>query len=715
MSAKRLSGRRAARRAPARPECPINRWLEVEGSPSPLGATYLPDADAWNFAVYSKHATAVTLLLYGPTDCARPLLTVEFDYLRNKSGRVWHCRLPAAQVRGAKYYAYKVDGPLDPASGQRFDPDKILLDPYARAVFFPPGFSREAAMRPGPNAGRAPLGVLGPLPPPNGDPEWDCRPRHAWDTVIYEMHVRGFTRRANSGVAPERRGTFAGVIDKIPYLLDLGVTAVELLPVFQRDPQENNYWGYMPLNFFAPHYQYSAVGTPEGAVEEMAAMVRALHEVGIEVILDVVYNHTVEGDERGPTYSYRGLDNSTYYLLRQEDRSQYRNDTGTGNVFHTANLAVWKMVVESMRFWVRQMHVDGFRFDLASIFTRRTDGSIDLQDPPMISAIDTDPDFANIRLIAEAWDLHSYQLGRRFPGVEWLQWNDTFRDDVRAFVRGDEGFVGRLATRLYGSSDQFPDERLDAYHAYQSVNLVTSHDGFCLYDLVSYNRKHNLANGEENRDGTDYNLSWNCGWEGDIGAPPEVIALRKQQVRNFCCLLFLANGTPMFCAGDEFLQTQGGNNNPYNQDNETTWLDWDLLEKNADIFRFFKMMIAFRKAHPSIGRSRFWRDDVRWYGPEGAPDWGPRSAQLAYCLHGESQGDEDLYVMINGGTADVWFAVQEGAPHQWRRVFDTARPCPDDAVDPAMAETLQSPQYLVRARSVVVLLGEERAKGKTGK
>ena len=708
MSAKRVPGARAGRRAPARPQCPIDRWREVEGSPSPLGATFLADADAWNFAVYSKHATAVTLLLYGPHDHARPLLSVRFDYLRNKSGRVWHGRLPAAQVRGATHYAYVVEGPFDPAGGQRFDPDKILLDPYARAVFFPPTFSRDAAMRPGPNAGRAPLGVLGPLAPPNGDGDGGCRPRHAWDTVIYEMHVRGFTRRANSGVVPGRRGTFAGVIDKIPYLLDLGVTAVELLPVFQRDPQEDNYWGYMPLNFFAPHYQYAAAGTPEGAVEEMAAMVRALHEAGIEVILDVVYNHTVEGDERGPTYSYRGLDNSTYYLLRQEDRSQYRNDTGTGNVLHTANLAVRKMVVESMRFWARQMHVDGFRFDLASIFTRRTDGSIDLQDPPMISAIDTDPDFANIRLIAEAWDLHSYQLGRRFPGVEWLQWNDTFRDDVRAFVRGDEGMVGRLATRLYGSSDQFPDERLDAYHAFQSVNLVTAHDGFCLYDLVSYNRKHNLANGEENRDGTDYNLSWNCGWEGDIGAPPAVLALRKQQVRNFCCLLFLANGTPMFCAGDEFLQTQGGNNNPYNQDNETTWLDWDLLKKNADIFRFFRMMIAFRKAHPSIARSRFWRDDVRWYGPEGEPDWGPRSAKLAYCLHGASQGDEDLYVMINGGTEDAWFAVQEGAPRQWRRVFDTSRPSPDDAVDPAEAETLRSLQYLVRARSVVVLLGEER-------
>ncbi|MBP1636709.1 MAG: glycogen debranching enzyme GlgX [Acidobacteria bacterium] len=688
-----------------RPKCPVNRWLEAEGSPSPLGATWFPDSDAWNFAIYSKHATGVTLLLYGDSDFARPLHRVPFDYLRNKSGRVWHCRVPAGRIRGAAYYAYCVEGPWDPPAGQRFDPDKVLLDPYARAVFFPPGFSRDAAKEPGPNAGRAALGVLGPVASP--DSRSDCRPRHAWDTVIYEMHVRGFTRRANSGVARERRGTFAGVIDKIPYLLDLGVTAVELLPVFQRDPQERNYWGYMPLNFFAPHQQYAAAGTPEGAVEEMARMVAALHDAGIEVILDVVYNHTVEGNELGPTYSYRGLDNSTYYLLRQEDRSRYRNDSGTGNVLHTANLAVRKMVVESMRFWAKQMHVDGFRFDLASIFTRRTDGSIDLQDPPMIAAIDTDPDFSQIRLIAEAWDLDSYQLGRRFPGVEWLQWNDRFRDDVRAFVRGDEGLIGRLAARLYGSNDLFPDERLDAYHAYQSVNLVTAHDGFCLYDLVSYSRKHNLANGEENRDGTDHNLSWNCGWEGDIGASPEVLALRRQQARNFCCLLFLSNGTPMFCAGDEFLRTQGGNNNPYNQDNETTWLDWDLLEQNGDVFRFFKMMIAFRKAHPSIGRSRFWRDDVRWYGPDGEPDWGPASAQLAYALHGASLGDHDIYAMINGAPEDVVFTVQEGEPGRWRRVFDTARPSPGDAVDPGAAAPLASRECLVRARSIVVLLGPD--------
>jgi len=682
----------------------MNRWVQVEGSPSPLGACWHERSQSWNFALYSKHATGVTLLLYGDDDYCRPLYEIEHDYLVNKSGRVWHCRVSAARIPGARYYAYRVEGPREPENGFRFDPAKVLLDPYARAVFFPPAFDRDAARRPGPTAGRAPLGVLGPIPA-NGAAEEE-QPRHTWDTVIYEMHVKGFSRRPNSGVRPGRRGTFAGVVDKIPYLKELGVTVVELLPVYQRDPQEANYWGYMPLNFFAPHGQYAAAGTPEGAIEEMTQMVRALHEAGIEVILDVVYNHTVEGNELGPTYSYRGIDNSTYYLLQEDDRSKYRNDAGTGNVLHTANLAVRKMVVDSMRFWAREMRVDGFRFDLASIFTRRTDGSIDLDDPPIISDINADPDFANVRLIAEAWDLHSYQLGRMFPAVEWFQWNDRFRDEVRAFVRGDEGVVGNLMTRLYGSSDQFPDGLLDAYHAFQSVNLVTSHDGFCLYDLVAYNRKHNLANGEENRDGHDHNLSWNCGWEGDAGAPPDVLALRRRQVRNFCSLLFLSNGTPMFCAGDEFMNTQLGNNNPYNQDNETTWLNWDLLRANADIFRFFRMMIAFRKRHPSIGRSRFWRDDVRWYGVDGAVDWGPASKQLGYCLHGASQGDLDLYVMINAGTEERKFRIQERAAGEWRRVVDTSLPSPADIVEERQAPVVSGHVYPVAGRSVVVLVGE---------
>ncbi len=686
-------------------KCPPSAWAKAEGLPSPLGASWNEQARAWNFALYSKRATSVTLLLYAADQVVKPVRRVPLDPITNKSGRVWHCWIPESEMAGAAFYAYAVDGPREPWAGLRFDPDKILLDPYARAVYFPPAFDREAARHPGSNAGRAPLGVLDASRRANGWTE-TCRPHHAWDTVVYEMHVRGFTKRANSGVPAARRGTFAGVVDKIPYLLDLGVTVVELLPVFQRDPQEQNYWGYMPLNFFAPHAQYAAAGTPEGAIDEMREMVRALHAAGIEVLLDVVYNHTVEGNDQGPTYSYRGIDNLAYYLM-QEDRGQYRNDAGTGNVLHTANMAVRKMVVDSMRFWAREMHVDGFRFDLASIFTRRTDGSIDLHDPPLISAINADPDFHDVRLIAEAWDLQSYQLGRRFPGVEWYQWNDRFRDEVRAFVRGDRGTVGNLMTRLYGSADLFPDGLLDSYHAYQSVNLVTAHDGFCLYDLVSYNLKHNLANGEQNADGAMNNFSWNCGHEGDAGAPPEVLALRRKQVKNFCALLFLSNGTPMLLAGDEFMQTQGGNNNPYNQDNETTWLDWSLREKNADVYRFFKMMIAFRKAHPSVGRSRFWRDDIRWYGLGRGPDWGEESHQLAYCLHGASQGDRDLYVMLNAGTKDAKFHLQEDTAAEWARVVDTAQPSPQDIVPDDEAVRLKSMICTVKARSTVVLVRDK--------
>jgi isoamylase len=684
------------------PDCQPVAWALAEGLPSPLGATWHRQTRSWNFALYSKHATAVTLLLFGPADFATPLHRVPLDHLRNKSGRVWHCWVPEASIPGATYYAYTVDGPRDLFAGQRFNPAKVLLDPYARGVFFPPAFDREAAKRDGPNAGRAPLGVLEASRLSNGWQE-ECLPRHAWDSIVYELHVRGFTRRANSGVPAANRGTFAGVVDKIPYLVDLGVTVVELLPIAQRDPQEQNYWGYNPLCFFAPHLQYAAAGTPVGAIAELQGMIKALHAAGIEVVLDVVYNHTVEGCEIGPTYSLRGIDNTSYYLL-QDDRAKYRNDSGTGNVLHTANTAVRKMVVDSMRFWAREMHVDGFRFDLASIFTRRSDGSIDLDDPPIISAIDADPDFRSVRLIAEAWDLESYQLGRRFPGLEWYQWNDRFRDEVRGFVRGDGGYVGNLMTRLYGSSDQFPDGLLDAYHAFQSVNFVTAHDGFCLYDLVAYNTKHNLANGERNADGHDNNISWNCGWEGDEDAPAAVVSLRRRQVKNFCAVLFLSNGTPMFCAGDEFMHTQGGNNNPYNQDNETTWLDWSLLQRNRDIHRFFRLMIAFRKTHRSIGRSRFWRDDIQWYGVGAAVDWSETSRQLAYCLRGASQGDLDVYVMLNAGADDEVFTVQEGTPAEWRRIVDTGRPAPDDIVDEKHAPPVTALAYPVRGRSVVVLL-----------
>jgi glycogen operon protein len=684
-------------------DAPLDAWSTIEGSSSPLGARWIASQQAWNFAICARHATSVTLLLHSAADVVTPILERPLDPLRHRSGRVWHCRIPQADAPSAAYYAYRVDGPRDRRAGHRFSPDKVLLDPFADGVFFPPGFSRTAAMRVGQNAGRAPLGVL-PRPLPAFDWQDDRPPHHTHDLVIYEMHVRGLTRHPGSGVPAPRAGTFAGVIEKVPHLKQLGVTAVELMPVQQFDPQERNYWGYMTLNFFAPHQQYAAGGL-DGTADEFREMVRALHAADIEVVLDVVYNHTAESGDDGPTYSYRGIDNSTYYLLDMSDGS-YRNDAGTGNVLRTAHPHVRQMVIESLRYWVREMHVDGFRFDLASIFTRRHDGSIDLEEPPIISEISADPDFANVRLIAEAWDVSAYQLGRSFPGSTWLQWNGRFRDDVRSFVKSDEGMVPALMRRLYGSDDLFPGTAADAYRPVQSVNFVTAHDGFCLHDLVAYNTKHNEPNGHGNTDGTNDHRSWNCGWEGEDGTPEEVLALRHRQAKNFCSLLMLSNGTPMFCAGDEFLHTQRGNNNPYNQDNDTSWLDWSRLISHDGHFRFFREMIAFRKRHPSIARSRFWREDVRWYGVQGSPDLSVSSRTLAYFLHGASLEDDDLYVMINAFWEPLVFSIQEGPPGSWSRAVDTFLPAPADICNSGDEPVVPGSTYLVGPRSIAVLISQ---------
>jgi len=680
----------------------IQNWEKAEGAPSPLGATWVESYRAYNFALYSRHATAVTLLLYDDRDFANPVYQFRFDPLANKTGRIWHCWLDADKAPGAKYYAYRVEGPDDPGGGHRFDPQKILFDPYAPALFFPPVYSRGAAARPGANDGQAPLGVL---PAKEEAYAWGSqrRPRHTHDTVIYELHVKGFTARDNSGVSPDKRGTFAGVIEKIPYLKELGVTVVELLPVHQYDPQEGNYWGYMTMHFLSPHRDYAA-GDP---AREFRDMVKAFHAAGIEVVLDVVYNHSSEGDQNGPTYSYRGIDNSSYYLLTPDLR-YYNNDTGCGNTLRCAHASVRALIQQSLRYWSGEMRVDGFRFDLASIFTRNSDGSVNLYDPPVIAEISQYARSADVRLIAEAWDISAYQLGRNFPGLTWMQWNGKFRDDARSFVRSDPGMVGALMQRLYGSDDLFPDSLDTSYRPHQSVNFVTAHDGFCLYDLVSYNWKHNEANGNRNTDGTDHNLSWNCGWEGDQNAPDDVMALRRRQVKNFCCLLMLANGTPMFVAGDEFMNTQRGNNNPYNQDNEISWLDWDLLERNRDIFRFFARMIAFRKAHPTLGRSLYWRDDVSWYGAIGQPDLSYDSHTLAYWLRGESIGDVDLYVMINAYWEDLVFNIQASQPGGWWRAVDTGLPSPDDIADPGNEARVVGAQYTVKAHSVVVLHSRKR-------
>jgi isoamylase len=705
-----LADNNRAPRATAAAVSPVKRprWGQTEGTPLPLGATWIEEEQAFNFAVYAEHAENVTLLLYSADDLANPVLTFQFDFLRNKSGRVWHCRLPLNEMRGARYYAYSVSG-QNVSELHRFYPEKVLLDPYAKCLFFPPGFDRNRAIGPGPNAGKAPLGVL------TGHDiafDWsgDVSPRRESDAIIYELHVKGFTKNPNSGVHPSRAGTYSGLVEKIPYLKELGITVVELMPIFQRDPHERDYWGYMPLNFFAPHAQYASTCDQDGQQLEFRNMVKALHQAGIAIVLDVVYNHTCEGDHRGPIYSFRGFDPG-YYMLSSDPGNPYANYSGTGNTLNFSQAHVRKIVLDSLRYWKDEMHIDGFRFDLASVFSRNADGTLNWGYAPIFSEIAGDPELGQlwrVALIAEPWDVGGYQLGRGFPGVTWLQWNARFRDDLRRFVKGDAGMVPDLMRRIYGSDDLFPDSRADSYHPFQSVNYIDAHDGFTLYDLVSYNQKHNWPNGHSNQDGMDENYSWNCGYEGDEGVPADVMALRRKQVKNFCCLLLLSNGIPMFRAGDEFLNTQFGNNNPYNQDNEISWLDWSQLQANQDIFRFFKKMIAFRKSHPSLCRSRFWREDVSWYTTGPTVDLSPDSRSLAFCLDGASQLDDDIYVMINAYWEELQFRIQEGMPQDWVRIVDTSLPSPDDFAE--LGVPLKHATYQVAPRSIVVLVGA-RANG----
>ncbi len=613
------------------------RWASTEGSPAPLGATWIAEEQAYNFAVCSRNAERVTVLLYEPSDIGQPVFSYEFEHLRNKTGPVWHARIPRKRAKNARYYAYSMDGAGPSNSsfkGHTFHPEKILLDPYAKLVYIPRTYDRNAALDTGSNSGKALLGVL---PPFKMDFDWedDKPPRNDSDLILYEMHVRGFTMNPNSRVRAERRGTFLGVIEKIPYLRKLGVTAVELMPVFQFDDTEPNYWGYMPLNFFAPHHRYASQHSSCEQMCEFREMVKALHKAGIEVVLDVVYNHTGEGNETGPTLSLKGIDKSTYYMGCGDLVHPYADYSGTGNTLNCADPVVRQLIVDSLRYRAKEMHVDGFRFDLASIFSRNSDGSINFEEPPIFEEIASDPDLAHVRLIAEPWEGNSqfpnYELGvsqpgqeniaipccqkcrndpcgcgksigtlhRGFPGIGWRQWNDRFRQTVRHFVKSDPGYVSDLMTRLYGSSDVFPDSLHESFRPCQSLNYVSSHDGLTLFDLVAYNSPD----------------SWNCcDHDGDANINAEVMKLRKRQVKNFCCLLLLSNGTPMIRGGDEFLQTQAGDPNPYNVDSATTWLDWTRQKTYDEVFQFFRKMIAFRKDHATLGRSQFWRDDVRWYG-----------------------------------------------------------------------------------------------------
>jgi isoamylase len=675
-------------------------WKNIEGCPWPLGATWLPAEDAYNFALFARHARAVRLFLFrSPADTVAAFV-VEFNPLVNKSDDIWHCRVPSGQAAQCTCYSYQVDS-LDgwlSGEGVLFAPGKELLDPYARSIALPDAFDRSAATGEGANTGKA---LLAGLPPRQVDPfDWgsDRRPDHEGDLIIYEMHVRGFTRNENSHVSSSEAGRYLGVIQKIPYLRELGVTALELMPVFQFEPDCDNYWGYMPIGFFSPHCYYASAAA--SAVTEFRTMVKALHAADIEVILDVVFNHTAEAGADGPCYSMKGIDNTTYYLTDGIPPHSYLDYSGTGNTLNSSNRAVRKMVLDSLRFWVKEMHVDGFRFDLASVFARNSDGSLNMGMPAIIAEMGADPELSGVRLIAEPWDAGgAYQLGQNFAGQSWSQWNGKFRDDIRRFVRSEPGLVEAVMRRIYGSDDLFPDDLHNAKHPYQSINYCTSHDGFTLYDSVAYEQKHNEANGANNLDGPSENISWNCGYEGDTGAPPAVLKLRRQQVKNFCALLMLSNGVPMFRMGDEFLQTQQGNSNPWNQDNETSWLDWERLDANQDIFRFFQRMIAFRKQH-SICRSRFWRGDVRWYGVAGETDRSWESRSLAFSLHNQGNTGCDVYVMINMYWEELQFVIQERG--LWKRVVDTSCNAPEDILEPSKAFAA-GPAYKVKARSIVVL------------
>ncbi len=675
----------------------------MPGRPFPLGATPVPEGV--NFSVWARDASSMELCLFDRVEDARPSRILSLERRTNRSYHYWHVLVPG--LRPGQLYGWRARGPFDPRRGLRFDPLKLLLDPYGRAVAVPPGYDRQAACRPGDNAGTSMKSAVADLS--RYDWQGDVPLRRPFSrSAIYELHVRGFTRHPSSGVAEPRRGTYAGLVDKIPHLLELGVSAVELLPMFQFDAQDApagrvNYWGYSPIAFFAPHAAYAAASGPLGVLDEFRDMVKALHRAGIEVILDVVYNHTAEGDERGPTLSFRGLDNRSYYIL-DRDWSRYCNYTGTGNTLKANHPMVRRLILDSLRFWAGEMHVDGFRFDLASILSRDEAGQ-PLQNPPIVWEIESEPLLASAKLIAEAWDAAGlYQVGQ-WVGDAWKEWNGRFRDDVRSFLRGDPGMVGALAARLFGSPDLYQAEQREAD---QSVNFVTCHDGFTLNDLVSYDRKHNQGNLEDNRDGMDDNRSWNCGVEGPSD-DPAVEALRARQVRNFLAVNLLSAGVPMIAMGDEARRTQGGNNNAWCQDGEISWLDWRLVARHADLVRFVKKMVAMRLAFdPSaeedeVSLSEFLaRSRVEWHGVHlGAPDWSAESRSLAVGFSA-LEGGARVHCIFNAFWEPLAFELPP-AEGGWRLLADTGLPPPDDARGWDEALPVEGRTYLAQPRSVVVL------------
>jgi isoamylase len=694
------------------------------GRAHPLGA--IPDAHGINFSVFADRATSLELLLFNAHDDIEPFMTIKLDPNIHKTFHFWHVYV--RDLKPGTHYAYRVDGLQDVHNfGDRYNRNKVLIDPYARGNT-DTLWNRADACGPQDNLATSMRSVV--IDTAGYDWEGD-RPlnRPMSETVIYEMHVGGFTKSPTSGC--QFPGTYAGVIEKIPYLKELGITAVELLPVFDFDQKGSqrtnpidgstlrNYWGYDPHSFFAPENSYCVNAEVGNHMTEFRNMVKALHREGIGVILDVVFNHTTEGDQRGPTLNYRGFANSTYYMLSSQDRQYYMNFSGCGNTFNGNHPVSEKLIVDALEFWVTEMHVDGFRFDEAVILCRDENGA-PMTYPPVIWQIELSEILADSKVIAEAWDAAGlYEVGY-FPGYRWGEWNGRFRDITRRFVKGDQGYsegktiVAKMADVIAGSADIFESS---GELPINSVNFITAHDGFTLNDLVSYNYKHNEANGEGNSDGIDENLSWNCGAEGETDNPA-IEALRNRQVKNFAALLLLSQGVPMFVAGDEVRRTQRGNNNAYCQDNEINWFDWSLLEKRRDVFRFFSHMIAFRRSHSVLHRSRFFTGDVNrrglkdmdWHGCRlYSPGWNdPSSHVLAFTMGSfEEAGtpqDIDIHVVLNMEWEDLDFDLPPLEGRRWHRVVDTALSSPDDIAKPEEAVLIDGNVYRAQKHSVVVLI-----------
>ena len=719
------SGRKPGRKSESLVEnekCPAAEQGDVRaGSPLPLGT------QAWlggvNFAIFSRNAYRVRLELFNHPEDAAPARIIDLDSTRNRTGDVWHVWVNG--LGSGQLYAYRIDGPYKPSEGHRFNFHRLLLDPSAMAIsqlppwdfatargYDPTSPDKEFASAKQDNSSSMPKCLFLNEP---FDWKGDLRPRHSWsDTVIYEAHVRGFTVQPNSGV--DHPGTYRGVMEKIPYLKMLGVTAVELMPVQEfnensvtrRNPQANqalkNYWGYDPVVFRALKASYSSSGDLGQPETEFKEMVRQFHAAGIEVILDVVFNHTAEGDETGPTLCYRGMDNSILYHLAA-DKRYYRDYTGTGNTINANNPVVRNQILAALHYWTVEMHVDGFRFDLASVLARDDAGNL-LANAPLLERIAADPVLSEVRIIAEAWDAAgAYQVGS-FSERRWAEWNGRYRDDVRRFWLGDERMLGLFANRICGSADIYTESGKGPEG---SINFITCHDGFTLNDLVSYSRKHNEANGENNRDGTDANYSQNCGAEGET-TDAGIEILRKQQIKNFLLTLLISRGVPMLLGGDEFRRTQGGNNNAYCQDNATSWHDWRGLEQHGDIFRFTQGMIAFRRAHPVLRREQFYADpEIKWLAPQGGlPDWSdPRRKEFG-CLIPEG-GRQALCLMFNAGANTVAFQLPAAPPGaRWHVAVDTSRAAPQDIFTAGQEPLLKdSDAYHLSSRSSAILLARE--------